>query len=130
MSDLIKQISNEQLVEMFYVVKNARSDLAKQDKELKAKQERIEMELGNRCIEMGVDSYKAGGASVTRYVQRTIIVQNQQDFLKWAQENGRMDLVKIDRNSSPMKEYASQNEGELPEGVGYLDKYLVSITKS
>ena len=122
--------SVELLVELYFQVKGIRSDLAKQDKELKEKQDKLEIALGDRCLEMGVDSFKAGGASITRSLTQTPTVADGTAFLKWAEANDRMDLVQVKHYSTPIKEYLSLNGGELPNGMMFVDKYSVSIRKS
>lgn len=122
--------SVELLVELYFQVKAIRSDLAKQDKELKEKQDKLEIALGDRCLEMGVDSFKAGGASITRSLTQTPTVADGTAFLKWAEANDRMDLVQVKHYSTPIKEYLSLNGGELPNGMMFVDKYSVSIRKS
>lgn len=122
--------SVELLVELYFQVKAIRSDLAKQDKELKEKQDKLEIALGDRCLEMGVDSFKAGGASITRSLTQTPTVADGTAFLKWAEANDRMDLVQVKHYSTPIKEYLSMNGGALPEGMMFVDKYSVSIRKS
>ena len=114
--------SVELLVELYFQVKAIRSDLAKQDK--------LEIALGDRCLEMGVDSFKAGGASITRSLTQTPTVADGTAFLKWAEANDRMDLVQVKHYSTPIKEYLSLNGGELPNGMMFVDKYSVSIRKS
>ena len=120
----------EKLVEIYFHVKAIRSDLAKQDKELKEKQDKLEIALGDRCLEMGVDSYKAGGASITRSLTQPPTVADGTAFLKWAEANDRMDLVQVKHYSTPIKEYISINGGELPEGMMFVEKYLVSVRKA
>lgn len=122
--------SVELLVELYFQVKAIRSDLAKQDKELKEKQDKLEIALGDRCLEMGVDSFKAGGASITRSLTQTPTVADGTAFLKWAEANDRMDLVQVKHYSTPIKEYLSLNGCELPNGMMFVDKYSVSIRKS
>lgn len=122
--------SVELLVELYFQVKAIRSDLVKQDKELKEKQDKLEIALGDRCLEMGVDSFKAGGASITRSLTQTPTVADGTAFLKWAEANDRMDLVQVKHYSTPIKEYLSLNGGELPNGMMFVDKYSVSIRKS
>lgn len=122
--------SVELLVELYFQVKAIRSDLAKQDKELKEKQDKLEIALGDRCLEMGVDSFKAGGASITRSLTQTPTVADGTAFLKWAEANDRMDLVQVKHYSTPIKEYLSLNGGALPNGMMFVDKYSVSIRKS
>nr|DAP70090.1 MAG TPA: hypothetical protein [Caudoviricetes sp.] len=122
--------SVELLVELYFQVKAIRSDLAKQDKDLKEKQDKLEIALGDRCLEMGVDSFKAGGASITRSLTQTPTVADGTAFLKWAEANDRMDLVQVKHYSTPIKEYLSLNGGELPNGMMFVDKYSVSIRKS
>lgn len=122
--------SVELLVELYFQVKAIRSDLAKQDKELKEKQDKLEIALGDRCLEMGVDSFKAGGASITRSLTQTPTVADGTAFLKWAEANDRMDLVQVKHYSTPIKEYLSLNGGELPNGMMFVDKYSVSVRKS
>ena len=122
--------SVELLVELYFQVKAIRSDLAKQDKELKEKQDKLEIALGDRCLEMGVDSFKAGGASITRSLTQTPTVADGTAFLKWAEANDRMDLVQVKHYSTPIKEYLSLNGGELPNGMMFVDKYSVSRRKS
>lgn len=122
--------SVELLVELYFQVKAIRSDLAKQDKELKEKQDKLEIALGDRCLEMGVDSFKAGGASITRSLTQTPTVADGTAFLKWAEANDRMDLVQVKHYSTPIKEYLSINGGALPEGMMFVDKYSVYIRKS
>ena len=122
--------SVELLVELYFQVRGIRSDLAKQDKELKEKQDKLEIALGDRCLEMGVDSFKAGGASITRSLTQTPTVADGTAFLKWAEANDRMDLVQVKHYSTPIKEYLSINGGALPEGMMFVDKYSVSIRKS
>lgn len=122
--------SVELLVELYFQVKGIRSDLAKRDKELKEKQDKLEIALGDRCLEMGVDSFKAGGASITRSLTQTPTVADGTAFLKWAEANDRMDLVQVKHYSTPIKEYLSINGGALPEGMMFVDKYSVSIRKS
>lgn len=122
--------SVELLVELYFQVKAIRSDLAKQDKELKEKQDKLEIALGDRCLEIGVDSFKAGGASITRSLTQTPTVADGTAFLKWAEANDRMDLVQVKHYSTPIKEYLSLNGGELPNGMMFVDKYSVSIRKS
>lgn len=122
--------SVELLVELYFQVKAIRLDLAKQDKELKEKQDKLEIALGDRCLEMGVDSFKAGGASITRSLTQTPTVADGTAFLKWAEANDRMDLVQVKHYSTPIKEYLSLNGGELPNGMMFVDKYSVSIRKS
>lgn len=122
--------SVELLVELYFQVKAIRSELAKQDKELKEKQDKLEIALGDRCLEMGVDSFKAGGASITRSLTQTPTVADGTAFLKWAEANDRMDLVQVKHYSTPIKEYISLNGGELPKGMMFVDKYSVSIRKA
>ena len=109
----IKDLTLEQLTAAYSEIKHRRSELSRQDGELKDKQTRIEIELGNRCLEMNVDSFKVNG----------------KEFLEWAQENNRMDLVQIKHFSSPIKDYMSENAGELPQGMGFVDKFDISIRK-
>lgn len=120
----------EQIVQLYFHVKGIRSDLAKQDKELKEKQDKLEIALGDRCLEMGVDSFKAGGASITRSLTQTPTVADGTAFLKWAEANDRMDLVQVKHYSTPIKEYISINGGELPEGMMFVEKYSVSVRKA
>lgn len=120
----------DKLVDLYFKVKSIRSDLAKQDKELKEKQDKLEVALGDRCLEMGVDSFKAGGASITRSLSRRPAVADGQAFLKWAEENDRMDLVQVKHYTDPIKEYISKNKGELPEGMMFIENYSVSVRKS
>lgn len=122
--------SVELLVELYFQVKAIRSDLSKQDKELKEKQDKLEVALGDRCLEMGVDSFKAGGASITRSLTQRPAVADGQAFLKWAEENDRMDLVQVKHYSDPIKEYISKNKGSLPDGMMYIENYSVSVRKA
>ena len=122
--------SVELLVELYFQVKAIRSDLSKQDKELKEKQDKLEVALGDRCLEMGVDSFKAGGASITRSLTQRPAVADGQAFLKWATENDRMDLVQVKHYSDPIKEYISKNKGALPDGMMYIENYSVSVRKA
>lgn len=126
----LEQIPLDQLTEAYYTIKERRAELSKEDKELKAKQDRIENEFNNRCLAAGLDKMGTNGVNITRYVQRTIKVSDAQAFLAWAQANDRMDLVKVSQNSDPVKEYATKHDGALPEGVGYLEQYKISVTKS
>ena len=127
--DLCK-IPVDQLVELYFQVKGLRADLAKQDKEFKEKQEKLETVLGDRCLEMNVDSYKAGGASITRSITQQPTVAEGEQFLKWAQENNRMDLVQIKHYATPIKEYLDKNKNQLPDGMMFVEKYTVSIRRS
>jgi len=127
--NILAQLANDKLVELLFHCKAERSDLAKADAELKEKQERITQELHNRCIAMGVDSFSAGGANIKRTIKRTIIVENGTNFLQWAMDNDRLDLVQIKHRSDPMKEYAATHEGELPSGMAYMEAYDLSVRK-
>lgn len=120
----------EQLVELYFKVKAVRSDLSKQDKELKEKQDKLEIALGDRCAEMQVDSFKVAGASITRSLTRTPAVNEGEVFLKWAQEHDRMDLVQIKHYATPVKEYLAQPDAELPDGMMFVEKYSVSVRRA
>lgn len=125
----VKDLTLEQLTDAYQEIKHRRSELSRQDNDLKDKQTRIEIELGNRCLEMNVDSFKVNDYSITRTLKRTAVVENGKEFLAWAQENNRMDLVQIKHFSSPIKDYMAENSGELPRGMGFVDKFDISIRK-
>lgn len=125
----IKDLTLEQLTAAYSEIKHRRSELSRQDGELKDKQTRIEIELGDRCLEMNVDSFKVNNYAITRTLKRTAVVENGKEFLEWAQINNRMDLVQIKHFSSPIKDYMSENAGELPQGMAFVDKFDISIRK-
>lgn len=125
----LETVGSSDLLDAYYKLKEIRADISKQDKELKAKQERIENELSNRCIERGEDGLTVGNVRVTRYIKRTAIVDDSNMFLKWALANERQDMLSVKAAASPLKEFQAKNDGNLPDGMVFLEEYKLSITK-
>lgn len=107
----ISEINVDTLVDCYKEIKRQRSAISEQDKVLKAKQERLEMEFNNRCLQMGLDSFKANGMNITRTVKRTHIVSDGQRFLAWAAEHDRSDMVAVKTVASVLKEYLDTSGG-------------------
>lgn len=126
----ITEIDIDMLVDCYKEIKQRRSRLSEQDKALKAKQDRLEMEFNNRCLKMGVDSFKANGMNITRTVKRTYIVSDGVRLLDWAKENDRPDMISVKTVASVLKEYLDNSGGQLPDGMATIEKYTVSVTSS
>ena len=87
----------------------------------------IESHLMMRMDREAVTSFNTTSGRATRSKKRAAKVESWDEFLAWAQQNGKLDLLTRNVASRTVVEYFD-SANEMPPGLSLFEAFKVSIT--
>ena len=125
----------ESLVEDYLTVRREREKLKarfdEQDKELKTALESIEAALLEICNQTGASGLKTVHGTVTRQVKDRFFCTDWDNFKKFVENEGSIDLLERRIHQKNFKEFMTGREGRgLPPGVNSLREYDIVVRKA
>lgn len=123
------------LVETYLTIRREREKLKaeyeSQDSELKGDMEKIEAMLLAICNEQNVNGLKTSHGTVTRSVKERFFCTDWDNFRKFVETEGSIDLLERRIHQKNFKEFMSERQGEgLPPGVNALREYDITVRKA
>ena len=116
----VPEPSNEQLVEMYVKLRDAKEAIQQQHKdELKDTNDamdQIAKILDKRLSESGTKTFSTEHGSATRVITTNAVCNDWDAFHKWVAEHGRQDMYYRKLNYTPFKEMLA-DEQPLPPGI-------------
>jgi len=123
------------LVETYLTIRRQReklkSEFEAQDETLKADMEQIEAALLAICNEANVNGLKTEHGTVTRQVKERYFCTDWDNFRKFVENEGSIDLLERRIHQRNFKEFMSERVGDgLPPGVNALREYDIVVRKA
>ncbi len=123
----------ETVVQKFLELRDLRSEKKKawekEDSDLKAKQNRLEIWFLNKIQELGVDSITTEFGTAYTTTETKGSCNDWQAFWEWLVKYGRMDLLEKRISIKGIKEYLDET-GALPPAVNINKERVVRIRRS
>jgi helix-turn-helix protein len=125
----------ESLVETYLTLRKERemlkAEYESKDSELKQDMEHIESALLDVCNKTNVNGLKTRHGSVTRQVKDRFFCTDWDNFKKFVEAEGSLDLLERRIHQRNFKEFMSEREGEgLPPGVNVLREFDIVVRKA
>jgi hypothetical protein len=125
----------EALVETYLTLRRERETLKAQyeagDSELKKDMEGIEAALLDVCNKTNVNGLKTQYGSVTRQVKDRFFCTDWDNFKKFVEAEGSLDLLERRIHQRNFKEFMAERQGDgLPPGVNVLREFDIVVRKS
>ncbi len=125
----------EALVETYLTLRRERETLKaqyeSQDSELKKDMEGIEAALLDVCNRTNVNGLKTQYGSVTRQVKDRFFCTDWDNFKKFVETEGSLDLLERRIHQRNFKEFMAERQGDgLPPGVNVLREFDIVVRKA
>ena len=125
----------EALVETYLTLRRERETLKAQyeadDSGLKKDMEGIEAALLDVCNKTNVNGLKTQYGSVTRQVKDRFFCTDWDNFKKFVEAEGSLDLLERRIHQRNFKEFMAERQGDgLPPGVNVLREFDIVVRKS
>ena len=125
----------EALVETYLTLRRERETLKaqyeSQDAELKKDMEGIEAALLDVCNRTNVNGLKTQHGSVTRQVKDRFFCTDWDNFKKFVETEGSLDLLERRIHQRNFKEFMAERQGDgLPPGVNVLREFDIVVRKA
>ena len=125
----------EALVETYLTLRRERETLKaqyeSQDSELKKDMEGIEAALLDVCNRTNVNGLKTQHGSVTRQVKDRFFCTDWDNFKKFVETEGSLDLLERRIHQRNFKEFMAERQGDgLPPGVNVLREFDIVVRKA
>lgn len=125
----------EALVETYLTLRRERETLKaqyeSQDSELKKDMEGIEAALLDVCNRTNVNGLKTQHGSVTRQVKDRFFCTDWDNFKKFVEAEGSLDLLERRIHQRNFKEFMAERQGDgLPPGVNVLREFDIVVRKA
>lgn len=125
----------EALVETYLTLRRERETLKaqyeSQDSELKKDMEGIEAALLDVCNRTNVNGLKTQYGSVTRQVKDRFFCTDWNNFKKFVETEGSLDLLERRIHQRNFKEFMAERQGDgLPPGVNVLREFDIVVRKA
>lgn len=125
----------EELVSDYLEIRRLRESLKatyeSQDEELKDAMEAIKEALLAICNENNQNGFKTNSGTVTRQVKDRFFCTDWDNFKKFVELEGSIDLLERRIHQRNFKEFMSEREGDgLPPGVNALREYDIVVRKA
>jgi hypothetical protein len=125
----------EVLVETYLTLRRARemlkTEYESKDSELKQDMEHIESALLDVCNKTNVNGLKTQHGTVTRQVKDRFFCTDWDNFKKFVEAEGSLDLLERRIHQRNFKEFMSERKGDgLPPGVNVLREFDIVVRKA
>jgi hypothetical protein len=125
----------EELVADYLEIRRMReslkADYESQDEELKDAMESIKEALLAICNENNQNGFKTNSGTVTRQVKDRFFCTDWDNFKKFIESQGSIDLLERRIHQRNFKEFMSERAGDgLPPGVNALREYDIVVRKA
>jgi hypothetical protein len=125
----------EALVDAYLTIRRKRESLKAsyetQDNELKSEMEQIESALLEICNATNTNGLKTAHGTVTRQVKDRFFCTDWDNFKKFIETEGSIDLLERRIHQRNFKEFMSERKGDgLPPGVNALREYDIVVRKA
>lgn len=125
----------EILVETFLTIRRKRETLKaeyeSQDGDLKRDMEQIEAALLDICNTTNVNGLRTQHGTVTRQVKDRFFCTDWDNFKKFVETEGSIDLLERRIHQRNFKEFMNERSGEgLPPGVNVLREFDIVVRKA
>jgi hypothetical protein len=127
--------NTEELVSDYLEIRRMRESLKanyeSQDEELKDAMESIKEALLAICNENNQNGFKTDSGTVTRQVKERYFCTDWDNFRKFVENEGSIDLLERRIHQRNFKEFMSERVGDgLPPGVNALREYDIVVRKA
>jgi hypothetical protein len=121
----------EPLVETYLTLRREREMLSRQDKLLKEDMEKLETAMLAICNATNMNGFKTRLGTVTRRVKERYVCSDWDNFKKFIETDGSVDLLAKTIHQSNFKEFMSERAGDgLPPGINALREYDIVVLKA
>jgi hypothetical protein len=125
----------EALVEAYLTTRRKRETLKaeydSQDTKLKADLEKLESALLDVCNQTNANGFRTNHGTVTRQVKDRFFCTDWDNFKKFVEAEGSIDLLERRIHQRNFKEFMAERKGEgLPPGVNSLREYDIVVRKA
>jgi hypothetical protein len=125
----------EALVETYLTIRRKRetlkADYEAQDNALKADIEKLESALLDICNQTNTNGFRTNHGTVTRQVKDRFFCTDWDNFKKFVETEGSIDLLERRIHQRNFKEFMAERQGEgLPPGVNSLREYDIVVRKA
>ena len=121
----------EPLVETYLTLRREREMLSRQDKLLKEDMEKLESAMLAICNATNMNGFKTRLGTVTRKVKERYVCSDWDNFKKFIETEGSVDLLSKTIHQSNFKEFMSERVGDgLPPGINALREYDIVVLKA
>jgi hypothetical protein len=125
----------ESLVQTYLTLRKERemlkAEYESEDSELKQDMECIEAALLDVCNKTNVNGLKTRHGSVTRQVKDRFFCTDWDNFKKFVEAEGSLDLLERRIHQRNFKEFMSERKGDgLPPGVNVLREFDIVVRKA
>lgn len=125
----------EELVADYLEIRRARDMLKNeyelQDEELKLALEKIKISLLAICNENNQNGFKTDSGTVTRQVKDRFYCTDWDNFKKFVETEGSIDLLERRIHQKNFKEFISERASDgLPPGINNLREYDIVVRKA
>ena len=125
----------EILVETYLTIRRKRETLKaeyeSQDGDLKRDMEQIEAALLDICNTTNVNGLRTQHGTVTRQVKDRFFCTDWDNFKKFIETEGSIDLLERRIHQKNFKEFMAERKGDgLPPGVNALREYDITVRKA
>lgn len=125
----------EHLVETYLTIRRQRetlkADYESKDSELKGDMEQISAALLDICNTTNVNGLRTSHGSVTRQVKDRFFCSDWDNFRKFVETEGSIDLLERRIHQRNFKEFMAERSGDgLPPGVNVLREFDIVVRKA
>ena len=112
-------------------LRREREMLSRQDKLLKEDMEKLESAMLAICNATNMNGFKTRLGTVTRKVKERYVCSDWDNFKKFIETEGSVDLLSKTIHQSNFKEFMSERMGDgLPPGINALREYDIVVLKA
>ena len=127
--------NTEELVSDYLEIRKIREHLKAEyeskDDEFKEAVEAIKIALLAICNENNQNGFKTDSGTVTRQVKDRFYCTDWDNFKKFVEQEGSIDLLERRIHQKNFKEFMSEREGDgLPPGINNLREYDIVVRKA
>lgn len=132
---MMTTFDTEELVADYLEIRRARDMLKNeyelQDEELKLALEKIKISLLAICNENNQNGFKTDSGTVTRQVKDRFYCTDWDNFKKFVETEGSIDLLERRIHQKNFKEFISERASDgLPPGINNLREYDIVVRKA
>lgn len=122
------------IVKAHIAIRDARKVLSDEfnakDKDLKAKQERLEAEMLRFMHDSNMDSVRTEAGTFFRQESLKPAASDWDAFYNWIKENDAFDALERRIKATFVKEFMEENDGETPPGVSVYREHVARVRRA
>ena len=120
----------DRIVKVFVKMRDKKSELEKEIKEISAQQEVLEQELLKLAAQMGTTGFKTEHGTTYISEETRFAMADDNTFVQFVKDTGNVELMERRVSSTNVKQYMENHAGEVPPGLSWFKQDRMKIRRS